>query len=305
MELRIGHVVRRRLGRDAVSLATKRTHSGMALKADREENRPAEQTCVSRSVRRVTGFASVDAHSRVFVKEGSAVLGVAFQAWLLICRRLLHHSRPRAHAPRRGDGTVRIVAIRALHHALVDAMFERHVELRSNRGVAVIAEIRLGLREQKLRGSRAMNRVTTGTGNIVKRVLGTADLCSSEIARVARKTVVDNLDRLQFRESDDGGLTTSCLDMRPPRAVTPLASGTLGGFLSTGNTFVVRVLIEVSPDDRMTGLTNRAADKIGMLRILGSRERPGLSQSRSADDDSEDQCTAMWLHPHTIAEVVV
>ncbi len=122
---------------------------------------------------------------------------------------------------------------------------------------------------------------------------------------MACKTVVDNLDRLQFRESDDGGLTTSCLDMRPPRAVTPLASGTLGGFLSTGNTFVVRVLIEVSPDDRMTSLTNRAADKIGMLRILGSRERPGLSQSRSADDDSEDQCTAMWLHPHTIAEVVV
>jgi hypothetical protein len=150
-----------------------------------------------------------------------------------------------------------------------------------------------------------VDRVTTSAGDIVERVLGTADLCSSEIARMACQAIVDDLDRLQFRKSNDSRFAPPSLDMRPSRTMAPLASGPLGGFLATGNAFVVRVLIEVSPDDRMTGLTNSAADEIRMLGIRGSRERPSLSQSRSADDDSKDQCTAMWLHPHNIAELVV
>ena len=46
---------------------------------------------------------------------------------------------------------MRVVAIAAVHDALVDAMLERHGELRLYRRVAGIAELSLFLREQEFR----------------------------------------------------------------------------------------------------------------------------------------------------------
>ena len=46
-------------------------------------------------------------------------------------------------SPRRRERPVRIVAIRAHHDAFVDAVLERHGELRSNVGMAAVAQFRL------------------------------------------------------------------------------------------------------------------------------------------------------------------
>ncbi len=98
-------------------------------------------------MRKVTSFAAIHANGFVFIEEGPALFGVAFQARFLVGECLVHQTGPRGHTPSGGERSVRIVAVRAIHETFVDAMLEGHGELCANFGVAAVAEIGLFFRE--------------------------------------------------------------------------------------------------------------------------------------------------------------
>src|SRR5262245_26053972 len=150
-----------------------------------------------------------------------------------------------------------------------------------------------------------MNRMAASAGNIRERVFGAADLRACKVAGMASKAVIDNLDRLQLRKGDDGRLAAASLDVRTTRTVAALAAGALGRLLTAGDALVVGVFVEVRPDVRVARPANGATNIIGLLRIGGGGERPGLSQGRPAGEDSEDECAAICLHPHNITKVIV
>jgi hypothetical protein len=158
-------------------------------------------------------------------------------------------------------------------------VLDGHVELRSDRRVAVVTQIDLSFGEEELRRWRAVDGMTTGTGNIRERVLGAANLRSGEIFGVASKAVVHSLNRLQQRKSDDSSLAASRFDMGFSGTVTSLAAGAFGRLPAAGNALVVRILIKELPDIRMTGFTYSASDVIGCLGVRGVGERPRLSPS--------------------------
>ena len=102
-------------------------------------------------MREMAGFATVDANRGMLEQERASLIGVALEARFLICERLIDHTRPCAHAPRRSRSPMRIVAIRTGNDSFVHAMLGGHVELRANRGVTVVTEIGLLFGEQRFR----------------------------------------------------------------------------------------------------------------------------------------------------------
>ena len=105
-------------------------------------------------------------------------------------RRLIDHSRPCAHAPRRSWRAVRIVAVRAGDDSFVHPMLGRHVELRANRSVTVITEVRLLLGEESFRTDRSVNRMTTVACDVVLGVLRASNFGAAHIFGVATEAVI-------------------------------------------------------------------------------------------------------------------
>ena len=138
----------------------------MAFEAHGKHCRAAQQLGIHRAMRAMAGFAAVHAHGGMLKDERPAFIGMAFQARFLIAKRLVDHLRTQPHAPRGREGAMRIVAIGALHKALVDAMLKGHGKLRPHRQMARVAKLFLLRRQQKFRGRRSMNRVAVGTDHI-------------------------------------------------------------------------------------------------------------------------------------------
>lgn len=114
----------------------------------------------------VTSLAAVYSHRKMFKRKGSALVGVTFQARFLVGKRLVHHARSAAPAPRGYVRAVGIVAVRTLHEAFVDTVFERHRKLRPNIRMAGVAKVGLVLCQQCSSGGRLMNGMAVGTNNI-------------------------------------------------------------------------------------------------------------------------------------------
>src|SRR5262249_11376132 len=112
----------------------------------------------------------------MFVDKGSTLIGMASDAGLLGIELLIHHARLLRHFPGGLEGAMRVVAVRALNHALVHAVLGWHGELRALRGVAGVAELALFFCQQKLRRGRMVNGMAAGAGDIVERVLRTPDI---------------------------------------------------------------------------------------------------------------------------------
>src|SRR5579859_7035546 len=117
-------------------------------------------------MREVAGLAAFDAHRRVLVNERTALIGVAFEARLFISERLLYHAWAIRHAPRRGEGSMRIVAVRALHESFVHAMLGRHLELSARPGMTPVTEFALFLGQEVFRSRRVMDGVAAGASHI-------------------------------------------------------------------------------------------------------------------------------------------
>jgi len=150
--------------------------SVVAFQAHGENHGTAQQPRIRRSVRRVADLAAFHAHWRMLINKRAAFLFVAFDASFFAADDLFHHGRSRRISPRRRERTVWIMAIAAIHDAFVDAMLERHGELRAHIGVASVAQLRLRFRKQRLLCWRFVDGVATGAHHIVVSMLRVPDV---------------------------------------------------------------------------------------------------------------------------------
>src|SRR5580700_2352463 len=99
--------------------------SVVALEAQRENSGTRQQPCVHGAVGLVTCLTSVYAHGTMFEYERPTFVGVAFEAGFFVRVSLLHHARPRRHAPGCRESSVGVMTIGTLDHAFIHAMLER------------------------------------------------------------------------------------------------------------------------------------------------------------------------------------
>ena len=244
----------------------------VAFETDCEDCRPLQHFRIGRPMRHVTGFASVDAHGGVFIDKRTALVAVAFEARFLISFLLIDHAGARRHSPGRGEASVRIVAVRAFHHAFIHAMLERHGELRFYGGMAGITKLGLLLREEKLRCFRAMDGMAIRTNHILLGMNAPADVSARNRLRVAAEARVQCFLGTDFRERDDGCLAAVSLDMSLPRPMAAFAAGIFGRFLAVRDALVMRIAKELIPDRGVAGLTGLTADVIGASGKCGKKE---------------------------------
>ena len=143
----VEHVVGGVLREDAVSLPAESAGAVVAFEAHGEDNRAGQQPGIHGAVRPVAGLATLHALNAVLEHERSAFVHVAIETGFFIPLHPTDHAWARRHAPGRIEAAVRIVAIGALHGALVHAMLEGHIELRTHAGIAGVAKFGLRFRE--------------------------------------------------------------------------------------------------------------------------------------------------------------
>ena len=222
---------------------------------------------IRRTVGHVAGLAPVDAHGSVFVDEGSALVGVAFEASFLIAFLLIDHVRSPCHPPGCGESAVRIVAVSALDGTFIDPMFEGHRELRLYSGVAGIAElILLLLREEKSRRFRVVDGMAIGAHDIGLSVSAPPDVGARKGLGVAAEAGGQCFLGPDFGERDDGRLASVSLDMGLAGPVATFAPCIFRRLLAARQTLVMRVAKELIPNGGVTGLAGVAANEIGAFR---------------------------------------
>ncbi len=97
-----------------------------------------------------------------------------------------------------------------------------------------------------------MDGMTAGTDDFVERVRGLANICPAQSLGVTSKAVGENILGGKLREGDDGCFAPVGVYMRFAGPVTAFASGSVGRFLTGCDALVVRVLVESSPNVRVT-----------------------------------------------------
>lgn len=146
--LGVCHIVRPRLQSDAIALASERACTVVALQAERENRRALEETGIHGAMRRMAGFAAVDADARVLKGKWTPLVGMALHAGLLAVVGGVHHAWTHSHPPGRRSGAVRVVTIGAVHETFVDTVLGRHRKLSPDVGMAGVAKVGLLGREQ-------------------------------------------------------------------------------------------------------------------------------------------------------------
>src|SRR5436190_23768315 len=215
----------------------------MALQAQREGYGPLEQTRIGRTMRAVAGLTAVYAHGGMLVNERAALIDVALQARLFVPSGLIHHTRPGRHIPGRCERSMRIVAVRALHESLIDAMFERHRKLRPHGRVAAITDFALLLfRKQELRRGRAVNRMAVGTDDVALGMLATADISAGNGLAVAPQAGIQDFFGSKPRKCDGNrGLAASSIHMVLAGPMAALAAGVFGLLFARSNALIVGI----------------------------------------------------------------
>ena len=176
-----------------VSLTSKRASGGVTLEAEGEDQRTLKQAGVGRPVGRVAYFASLHARAGMFERKRSALIGVATETRLLAVQAGVRHAGPVSHTPGRGGSAVGVVAISAFHEAFIDTMLGGHGELSADTGMASEAKLRLWLGEECFRSLRAVDRVTTRTGNIGLGVARAAHFAQGKVLGMASETGIERL----------------------------------------------------------------------------------------------------------------
>ena len=131
----------------------------MALQAKHVHVAELEQVRVGRAMGDMAGRAAFGLDGFVLENERTVFVDVALVANGVLsggCAHLLGRYR-----------AVRVMAIATLHESLVDAMVERHGELRLLLQMAGVAELGLGLDEQELGGLRVMRRMARRAADFV------------------------------------------------------------------------------------------------------------------------------------------
>jgi len=81
---------------------------------------------------------------------------------------------------------------------------------------------------------------------------GLANISPAESLGVTSKAIGKNLLGRELRKSDDGAFAAVGIDMRFARPMTTFASGAVSWFFTGRQTLVVRILVEPSPNIRVT-----------------------------------------------------
>lgn len=213
---------------------------------------------------------------------------MALQAGLLIVVRRGNQSRPRPRPPRRCHIAMRIVAIRALHRALIHPMLRRHRKLTPHRGMALITKLRLLLRQQKLRRRRLMHRVAVRTDHIRPRMRRLPDSRPRNVLRMATQAGPQNLIRRELRERLNCRLPALRGHMVPTRSVATLTARIFRRFFAGSNRLEMRVLVEVQPHIRVARPAGRASHK-GVLSTRGFLRSRGLRYRQKGQTQTQRQ----------------
>src|SRR5258708_7666884 len=152
-------------------------------------------------------------------------------------------------------------------------MLERHRELGSHRGVAGVTEIGLRFREQVFSTLRFVNRVAARADDILFSVDAALDIRARYGLSVAAEAGVEGFLRPDLSESNDGRLAPASIDVRLSAAMAALASRVFRLLSSRCQALVMRILVEIRPDIRVTRLANGAADIIRGKRARGTQGR--------------------------------
>jgi len=155
--------VKRRSPRGVARLHAGR-NIGVALQAQQIDVAHPQHMRIGSSMGDVAGRTAFDLHWLVFKDERPLLVGVASKA-----NRILRRRSPHLLGTHR---TVRIVAVRASHQALVDAMVKRHLELGLLLQMAGVTKRRLCLHQKKLFSLRMVRRMAGDATDIILRVHG-------------------------------------------------------------------------------------------------------------------------------------
>jgi hypothetical protein len=192
-------------------------------------------------MRRVTGSAAFGFHRRMFVREWTLLISMAFDA-----SGIGTGGQPRLFQLK---APMRVVTIAATHRAFQDFVMERHVELRFHFVVTALAKLRVARPQHTRRrkagllsidaghlivGTRqvstrrgAVRRVAVGATDIIAPVFATAKVIAFLFPRVACQTSIGGFFwRLVFERNDLRDVTAT-FDVRLAGAVTRFASGHL------------------------------------------------------------------------------
>ena len=170
-ERRVGQVVEPRVRRsDAIGTHAEPTDVVVAFQAQNKGRRTIQQAWIRAAVWVVASRAAFDSDRRVLVCKGAALVRMALGADNVVPKAMRNHTRRVRRAPRRERGSVGVVAIRAVHGPLVDAVLERHVEARFYLPMAAVAEAPLLGRKQRAHLVSAVDRMAARATNFAGQV---------------------------------------------------------------------------------------------------------------------------------------
>ncbi len=257
--LRFGERVRGRRELNPIPLTAKVAAAIVAFETKRKDLRTFEQAGVHAAVRKVATATTVDTNGSMLKNEGAALVDVAFETGLFILQAVRHHAWPRAHLPGWSIRAMRIVAIRALHEAFIDAMLNGHRKLRPHIGMAAIAEVGLWLGQKLFGRGSLVDRMAVGTDYVGGGVRTAANVCPTKLLRMARQAIVEYLFRSQARKSDNFRLVSLRLCMSFAGAVTTFATLLFELYLLVNKRFSMRIAVKSRPDVRVTGTADGVA----------------------------------------------
>lgn len=135
---------------------------GMAFQTQELHLWPRQHLRIRRAMWRVAGLTAFLFDRRMFIDKRPLFVGMAFQTSRVARGRI---------AQRLGqEAAVLVMTVGTFHAAFRHFVMEGFREIRALIGVTLIAEIRLGVPQQKLRPFRRVRRMTVKTGNPMPRM---------------------------------------------------------------------------------------------------------------------------------------
>lgn len=258
---------------DAIVLAAEVASAVVAFEAKGEDLGAAQEAGVEAAMGEMAGRAAIDADGGVFKGEGAPFVNVALEAGLFVLQARGDHAGPGGHAPGGGVGAVGVVAVRALHEAFVDAVFDGLGELGLDVGVALVAELGLGFGEELAGGGGFVDGMAGSAGDVGGGVRGAADVGAGELFGVAGEAVVEGGAGGELGEGDDFGFVAFAFDVGATGAVAGLA--VVFGF-------EVGIAEEGLGQVGMTAAAGIAAGKAGRERLGKQQQQETTEQEKTS-----------------------
>ncbi len=252
--------------RDAALARAKAGDAVVAFQAHCEYGRTAEQPRIRTSMRVMAARTTFHSHRRVLEDKGSALVGMALHTGNVVAESAGNHAGRLRDAPSRGRGAVRVMAVRALDRALVDAVLEGKIEARADIGVALVANLFLAFGEQMTGLLRVVNRMAVDAADLGGRMRRAANVHLAEVLGVTAQAAVQHLTGFEEREADDFRCIAQAFEVLLAGTVAAFAAGAFRRLEARGNRFEMRVAVEAAGDIGMAGRADLAAEVVIFFR---------------------------------------